>query len=601
MVPELVPCRSQLALRIILVVTALVGVWLRFDGIGRWPFWYDEVATLLHLSGRTEVQLGRLYDGRILRGSELLATYQGGAGSLGEQPLVRLSGSVADVLRAVAADEPQSGALYFAVASAVTVGPGDPVRVRAVSAVASTASLLLLGLLAWRLFDQGTALAAVALAAISPLELRFAHEARPYALCAAFLLASALSAHRASCVRDLPSWFLYALCLTAALWTHPIALLALPALLALASASVPDRYEFSSTGGGGAAWLATSVAMILWLPWALVCWIAYPKIQQLTAWSSEPIGVEGLARGWLGAITSFFFRPRGEGGILPSGMPELASSSLSVALAGVAVVIVAAALRSMTQYPNRSTRHYVLVLALAPWLVLAALDLALGGRRSTVARYLIPTWAGTALAVAYWLMQSGLRRRYRCLLLVLLLILGGATAWQTRAARGWWDTDVPRLHGLQEAAAAIDAVPGAFVVTDMAPLLLLEMARYLHPDTSFRLGLNAAASLDDEWPRVVLVAPTPSLFEAMRKRAGESGARLERWWVADTGPDLWRVVAVPLAGASRPPHDSRLLDARRETDARESTTPVGGARFRGDPDHHGQADIVVAPLRQDRI
>jgi len=531
-------------LRIILLATILAGVWLRFEGLGRRPVWYDEVATFLHLSGKTEAQLGRLYDGRIRRAGELLEEYQGGARSEDAGTAEASPAAIADVVRAVAADEPQSGALYFAAVRAVVVGTYDLAGVRTLSAAASTVSLLLLGLLAWRLFDRETALAVAALAAISPLELRFAHEARPYALCVMLLLASALAADRARRMRDLPAWLLYALCLTAALWTHPIALLAVPGLVALATASIPDRAPLLRPRAWRAAWLATAAALVAWIPCALACWSAYPKIQRLTSWSSEPIGILGLVRGWLGAIMSLFFRPRGEGGIFPLDLAEPVSSVASILLAAGVVAIVAASLMAITRHPDRPTRRYVLFLALIPWLAFAAWDVMLGGRRSTVPRYLIAAWAGLELAVAYWMMQPGSWRRFRPLLLLLLLALGGATAWRTQAARGWWDTDVPRLLGLRETAAAIDAIPGAVVVTDAPPLDLLEFARYLRPETNLRLGAAATTSLaGEEWSRVVLIAPSQSLLDAMRGSAADRGARLERWRSDGAGHDLWRVAA----------------------------------------------------------
>lgn len=530
-------------LRVILLAAVLAGLWLRFAGIGQKPIWYDEVATLLHLSGKTEAQFGQLYDGRTLRFGELLEEYQSGTHSEDGGTSQASIQSVAGVVRAVAADEPQSGALYFAVAKAMVADTSNPARIRALSAAASTASLVLLGLLAWRLFNRETALVVVALAAISPLEIRFAQEARPYALCVALLLASALAAERAQRVRNLPAWFLYALCLTAALWTHPIALLAVPALLALALVSASDREPLFRPNAWRASWLATAAAAIAWLPWALVCWSAYPKIRQLTSWSSEPIGVAALARGWLGAITSLFFRPRGEGGILPFDLSEPASSVVSILLAAIAVAIVTAALVSIARLPNRSARHYVFLLALIPWLAFAAWDVALGGRRSTVPRYLIPAWAGLELAVAYWVMQSGSRQRFRYFLLAVLLVLGGATAWRTQAARGWWDTDVPRILGLQETAAAINAIPRAIVVTDATPLNLLELAHYLRPETSLRLGSKAATSLaDEEWSRATLVAPSQNLLDAMRKNAADRGARLEKWRSDGADQNVWRVV-----------------------------------------------------------
>jgi uncharacterized membrane protein len=525
----------------LLLAIVLAGMWLRFDDLGRMPVWYDEIATLLHLSGKTEAQLGERYDGRILHAGELVAEYQDNARAENAGASQASPASIADVVRAAATDEPQSGALYFATASAVSAGTNDPARVRALSATASTMSLLLFGLLAWRLFGRDTALAVVALAAISPLEIRYAHEARPYALCVTLLLAGALAAHWASRARTPSAWLLYALCLTAALWTHPIALLAVPALLALAAGSTSERQPLLRPQARRAAWLATTAAMVAWLPWALVCGSAYPKIQRLTSWSSETIGGAGLARGWLGAITSLFFRPRGEGGIFPPDFFEPAITIASILFAALAVALVLAALVAVARHPDRSTRRYVLLLALVPWLAFAILDIGLGGRRSTVPRYLIPAWVGVELAVAYWSMQSGSWRR---LVLVLFLALGGVTAWHTRAARGWWDTDVPRILSVQQTAAAIDAMPGVVVVTDMTPLNLLEIARYLRPQTSLRLGLRAATALaGEEWQHAVLIAPSPSLLDAMRKGASDRGARLEKWQPEGVGHELWRVVA----------------------------------------------------------
>ncbi|HEX6833332.1 MAG TPA: glycosyltransferase family 39 protein [Rudaea sp.] len=527
-------------LRILLIATTLAGVWLRFDGLARMPVWYDEVATLLHLSGNTQAQLGRLYDGRSLRVGELLDEYQG-ARSASTAPSQRPLPSVVDVVQAAAADEPQSGALYFAVAS-VAAGEGDAARVRLLSALASAASLLLLGLLAWRLFGVQAAWVVIAIGAISPLDLRFAQEARPYALCGAFLIASALAADRARRVRDVRAWIVYALCLSAALWSHPVALLAVPALFVLASARADER-KFSHRGHAmTAAWPATMAAVVAWLPWAFVCWSAYPKIQELTAWSNEPIGFVNLMRGWVGEIMSLFFRPRGEGGILPRDFPEPESSIVSILLAGIAIAISAAALVAVARHPERPSRRFTLILTFFPWLVFVAMDLAFDGRRSTVARYLLPAWTGLQLAVACWTMRPGPRRRGRQMLLMLLLILGLATAWNTRTARGWWDTDVPRLLRLHETAVAIDAIPDAVVVTDMAPLDLLEFARHLRAGTSLRLGATAPASLtSEEWPRAVFVSPSPMLVDAMQKTAKDRGVTLERWRLDDEEPRLWRI------------------------------------------------------------
>ena len=58
--------RLSPALRFLCLAMLAAGVALRADGLARKPLWYDEAATLLHLSGRREGDLRALYDGRPL-------------------------------------------------------------------------------------------------------------------------------------------------------------------------------------------------------------------------------------------------------------------------------------------------------------------------------------------------------------------------------------------------------------------------------------------------------------------------------------------------------------------------------------------------------
>lgn len=60
--------RPARALTAVLLPVIVLGVWLGLDGLARKPLWYDEVATVLHLSGNTEAELRLLRDGRPLAG-----------------------------------------------------------------------------------------------------------------------------------------------------------------------------------------------------------------------------------------------------------------------------------------------------------------------------------------------------------------------------------------------------------------------------------------------------------------------------------------------------------------------------------------------------
>jgi hypothetical protein len=95
---------------------------------------------------------------------------------------------------------------------------------------------------------------------------------------------------------------------------------------------------------------------------------------------------------------------------------------------------------------------------------------------------------------------------------------------------------------LRDAAAAINAIPGVVVVSDLPALNLLEFARHLRPETGLRLGAESAKSLSGELAsRAVLVAPSRALLETMNKLAANRGETFERWLPGDRGFELWRI------------------------------------------------------------
>ena len=469
----------------------------------------------MHLEGRTEADLRARYDGRLLRVRDLRAA---------------TARSAAAVVRSVAVDEPQSGAGYFLAAFGWARALGDDLAtLRALSAVASTLAVLLVHRLARALGGSAdVALAAAALVALSPLQLRYAQEARPYALWAALLVAAALALIRARTRGTVPAALAWAAALAAALWVQPLTLLALPAFAALGLGAGSRSPAAATSARLG---VATVAALASWLVWAAVCLHGRVAIVNRTAWTSAPTGFLALVHGWIGAATAIFFRPWGEGGLLPAGMPWSAAVGTFWTSGIAAVVVVALGLRAVGTDADAPGRRFVRVLTLAPWAVLAATDVAFGGRRSTVTRYLVPAWIGAALATACLTATS----RRGAAALVLLLTLATATAVRTRFVDVWWDTDPPRLRTIAAAARAIAATDGAVVVTDAEPVPLYELVHRLPESTLLRLGAGAPRAVDD-WDRVLLYDPSERLRAATLAAVGPS-----RTLVGTPGLPLWRV------------------------------------------------------------
>jgi uncharacterized membrane protein len=312
-------------------------------------------------------------------------------------------------------------------------------------------------------------------------------------------------------------------------------LLALPALLLLAhDASATPRAARAQVVGGA---LALGAAIGLWVPWTMVVIAHGERAARNAGWMGDAYAPPSLVRAWLGVATSLLYRPSGPGGVL-DGVPLPGMTLAWLALGAAASALIVTAFFRVARAAPPAARRFVPALALVPFVTLALADLGLGGRRSSVDRYLLPAWLATELAVAFLLVSRGPRERLRRATLLLVLALGAATALRTRPLEVWWNTEPETLAGLQVLETSLRSHAAPIVVTDAPPLRLLQLARHLPADASVRSGREAAAGLAaGEWPRVVLVWASPELLASARTAAKAAGMPLEQ----DVAPLAWRV------------------------------------------------------------
>jgi hypothetical protein len=181
-------------------------------------------------------------------------------------------GSLADLIAATAGDvhPPLS---YMVVWGFVrVVGAVTPLTVRLPGAILSALALPALLALAGRLkLSRAGTLVGLALFALSPFQVHYAQDARMYPLLQLAVLGALVA------VWD-RRWWLLALCLTVALWTHNygtiytavIGLLALLRELTLPVAVEGPRGELVKVADPGIVFLAVVVPVVLWLPWLAV-------------------------------------------------------------------------------------------------------------------------------------------------------------------------------------------------------------------------------------------------------------------------------------------------------------------------------------------
>lgn len=133
----------------LLLVIFLLAVILRFAALGNKSIWFDEAYSV----SRASLQQTEIWNGK---------------------------------------SEPMHPPLYYSVLHAWIAAAGkSEVAIRLLSTFASTLSLAVFYLLGWHLFGKDTALTAVSLLAVSPIDIWYAQEARMYAL---VTLASLLTA-----------------------------------------------------------------------------------------------------------------------------------------------------------------------------------------------------------------------------------------------------------------------------------------------------------------------------------------------------------------------------------------------------------------------
>ncbi len=470
--------------RLLAAALVLVGVGLRFAGLERKVFWFNEVYSALRLSGAPGAELARgLPRGVVLESSALLRFQQ-----LGPERGIR------DTVRELAAAEPQHPPLYFALLwlHAWLFG-ASPWALRALSALFASGAIAALGWLAAELFGcRRAAWFSAAALALCPLAVRYAQEARPYSVwLLLFLAASALllRALRTRSRRDLVG---YALLACLALWTHLLTVFVLAGHVVYVLGCREQR------GQARAFFAALVLAGIGFLPWVYVLATRWRTAAATTAHLARPLGTGTLVRAWAGHLRHLLFSgPPGDDGLLLLCLP-------------VGALLLWALWRLIARAPRRV---WLFVVALLPVIALSlGADLVLGGQRGLRARYLLPGYVAGLLALG-WLFARWWAGGHRGVVLAVLLGALVSCATLVRAPT-WWELSRVDVEVLRR----LDAVPAPVLLSPL-PFGVLAPLAHARPELRFVLVDGDGAG---ELPSgtAFLYQPGPALLTAWRTRPG---------------------------------------------------------------------------------
>ena len=422
-------------LRFLIIVVLVLGIFFRFANLGNKVYWIDEAYTSLRISGYTEAEfIQQVVDGEI-RNIKYLQKYQ----------RINSEKSVVDTVKGLALEEPQLAPLYFVATRFWVQLFGDSVAVtRSMSAVFSLLALPCMYWLCLELFESSlTAWLAASLIAISPFQIVYAQEARPYSLFVLMILLSGAALLRGMRLKTNSSWAIYAATVALGFYSH--LLFALVALGHGIYVVISENLRFNKTVIS--YFIAASAGFIALSPWTVVFLINSQNARQKTVWQSANIPLSKLVADWVLNISRQFLDVG-----LYSDLPRL-YFILTIPVILMSLIIVGYSFYFLLSHTERRVWLFVMTLTCVTLAIFLPADLIWGGVRLINTRYMIPCYLGMQIAVAYFFavkmtspqVTMQLQKLWR-LALAVLLSIGIISCSTYLSSDYWWNKDRSYLN-----------------------------------------------------------------------------------------------------------------------------------------------------------
>lgn len=487
----------------LLISVVGIGIVLRCINLGQKPFWFDETYTLLRVAGYSEQDVVQeLFRGQIIE-----------AGSFLKYQTLSTHQAFVETITGLAKEEPQLPPLYFLIAKvwAQCFGSSKAVM-RSLSVIGSLLSFPLLYWLCLELFAAAWASTvgwmAMALFAVSPINLRYAQEIRQYSFWLTLIFLSCILLLRAIRQPTKLSWGLYTLSAIAALYTHLLTILVLVAHGLYVWAI--ERFRFSKLVL--ACGLALSISIACLLPWFWIVWLNRQAAARMLAWANTPLPLPDLIQGASASLSHIFFAW------------NLHYHYPFIYLAIPSLILSLYALYYLGSCTPHQTWLLILMIVGTTTLPFVMADLVLGGRRTFTERYFFASYAGIILALAYllttkllnWKFSSKSYRGWRWLTIFLLSgsILSCSIGTFGHTWWGWSEFDV-------EIPAIVQRMPHPLVISDMPLGLVMPLARELQPQTNMQLfyGVNFDhLDFPNKFGQIFLYNPSEHLLSVAKQQ-----------------------------------------------------------------------------------
>jgi uncharacterized membrane protein len=455
--------------RLLIVICLVAGVALRFVNLDGKVYQHDETFTSLRVSGYTEAEAVK-------------ALSSAGVVSLGDVEKYQHHNpetSVIETVKGLASEESQLTPLYFMLARFWTGWFGDSITaVRTLSVAGSLLALPCMYWLCWELFGSASAgWIGMTILAVSPFQLLYAQEARPYSLWATTILLSSAALLTAMRIQTRASWLIYAVASALNLYVYLFS-----GFVAIAHVLYVLAVEqFRPSQRLLAFAIAFGLSLLAFSPWLLVILATTQQINHATRWTwtvEQVLSLSNLYHQSLfylstGFVDIFSYQPP---------IPIKYFFSLSYWLVRFLVIY---GLYLLYRKSQPQAWALILLLIFVPALGLILPDLVFGGTRFLIPRYVVPVYLGCQIAVTYVISRKILAAKSRGRSLVwqgitaIVLFIGLFSCGLIVQSDSWWNKMIGNNN--PHIAQLINQADHPLVISDTGLGDLLSLTHYLDP------------------------------------------------------------------------------------------------------------------------
>ena len=496
---------NSMWIRNFVVILLVLGVFFRFYNIGHKVYWYDETMTSLRISGHTQEELiDQMYTGDVTTVGDLLEIYQ----------YPNATYDLQDSMSALK-QHPEHSPLYYLLARVWMFNvPHSVTAIRLLSVLLGLLAIPCMFWLCMELFE-GPLIAWVssALFAVSPFHVLYAQEAREYSFWTLTILLSSACCLWAMRTNKPRTWITYGVTTALGLYVHPFS-----GLVSISHCLYVIFAEGVTLSRKVISCLAASaLGLFLFAPWLYIVLTRFDLFVGNTA-SVNANRSGSMPLFWLLNLSrAFFDLNQGPSAINPAHY-------LLAALAIVSMIF-------LWQKASLQSALFITLLMGVTGLAILGPDVLLGGRRSSITRYVVPCYLGLEIAIAYFLtmklvarpfaVRARRRARERWRVAAIALAAGGIISCAVSSqVPVWWHKSYAKSRRIPEMAEVINASDRPLLVSDNQPAgQLLSLSHALNHDVHLQLAQRAGlVEVPDGFDPVYLYLPSNQLRNRLERR-----------------------------------------------------------------------------------